>query len=116
MCMKITNFDIWQKNKFKFKSKTQNKTTKIITQKLKPKIWSVQNQNTNLSYCNEIKNVHTKITKQGYGEILYLRLVLNILKIMGSYIYLYPFGDLVQESFHEGSICPPTKKTLKKVS
>jgi hypothetical protein len=41
-------------------------------------------------YYNEIKNVNKKITKQGYDEKLYIILMLNILKIMGSYLYLYP--------------------------
>jgi hypothetical protein len=28
------------------------------------------------------------------------KLMLNILKVMGSYFYLYTYGDLVQKSFH----------------
>ncbi len=33
---------------------------------------------------------------QGYGARSYLRLVLNKLKIMGSYFYLYLFENLIQ--------------------
>jgi hypothetical protein len=60
------------------------------------------------------KNVNRKITNQGYGEKLYLRLVLNILKVIWSYLYLYPFGDLVQGSFHEGFHMPTDKKSFLK--
>jgi hypothetical protein len=45
---------------------------------------------------------------------LYLRLMLNILKVMGSYLYLYTFGDLVQGSFHEGFHMPTNKKNFLK--
>jgi hypothetical protein len=62
----------------------------------------------------KLKNVNTKVTKQGYGENLYLKLMLNILKVMGSYFYLYPFRDLVQRSFHEGFHMPTNKKNFLK--
>ncbi len=40
--------------------------------------------------------------------------MLNILKLMGFYLYLYPFVDLVQGSFHESFHMPTNKKKLKK--
>jgi hypothetical protein len=44
-------------------------------------------------YCDEIKNYRQKkITS--YGVKSYLKLVLTILKILGSYLYLYPFRNL----------------------
>ncbi len=48
--------DKWQKDMFKFKSKTQNKGTKTRTQRLKPRTWSMQNQSiiSNI-YCDEEK-------------------------------------------------------------
>lgn len=51
-------------------------------------------------YCDKIKNVNMKRTKRGYGVKSYLRLVLNILKVMGFYFYLYPFGTLAQRHFY----------------
>jgi hypothetical protein len=53
---------------FKFKSKTQNKGTKKITQKLKLKTWNVQDQSTKIFILQwNKKNVYMKITKQAYN-------------------------------------------------
>lgn len=51
-------------------------------------------------YCDKIKNVNTKKTKRRYGVKSYLRLMLNILKVMGFYFYLHTFGSLAQKSFY----------------
>jgi hypothetical protein len=32
--------------------------------------------------------------------MMYFRLMLNILKVMGFYFYLYTFGDWVKKTFH----------------
>jgi hypothetical protein len=46
---------------------------------------------------------------KGYVARYKLKLMLKKLKIMGSYLYLYPFGNLVQKSSMETSICPSFK-------
>jgi hypothetical protein len=52
----------WRNDRFKSKPKTWNKKTKTKTQVLQQKTWSVQDQNTNNFYCDEIKKCkHKKI-------------------------------------------------------
>jgi hypothetical protein len=48
--------------------------------------------------------IWNETNKQSYGANLYFKLMLNKLKVMGSYLYLYPFGDLVQKRFHMPTI------------
>jgi hypothetical protein len=69
MCHEHDNYqDEWRKDMFKFKSKTQNKGTKKITQKLKLKTWNVQDQSTKIFILQwNKKNVYMKITKQAYN-------------------------------------------------
>jgi len=68
MCHKHKNYkNGWQNDRFKFKSKTWNKGTKTIIQRLKSRTWNVWNQSTNNIYCEEVTNINMKRTKQGYG-------------------------------------------------
>jgi hypothetical protein len=47
-----------------------------------------------------------KKTKQNYKTKSYFKLMLNKLKVMGFYLYLYPFGNLAKETFHGGFHVP----------
>jgi len=47
-------------------------------------------------------NMNMKLTWQGYGVRLFIRLVLNILKKMKGLNFFIPFGDLTQGSFQGG--------------
>jgi hypothetical protein len=56
--------------------------------------------------------MNIKWNEQGYGAKLYLELMLNKLKVIGSYFYLYMFANLVQGKIHKG-FHMPIKKILK---
>jgi hypothetical protein len=47
--------------------------------------------------------------EQGYVARYKFRLMLNKLKITRPYLYLYPFGNFIQKSSREVSICPSSK-------
>ncbi len=44
--------------------------------------------------------IWNETNKQSYGAKLYFKLMLNKLKVIRSYLYLHPFGDLVQKRIH----------------
>jgi len=53
--------------------------------------------------------MYIKWNEQGYGAKLYLKLMLNKLKVIGNYFYLYLFVNLVQGNFHKGFHMPIKK-------
>jgi len=83
--------DRWQKDRFNFKSKTWNKGTKTRTQRLKSKTWSVQNQNINIFYYNEVSKCKHIQVEQGYKTRSYFILMLNILKVIEVLPLFIPF-------------------------
>jgi hypothetical protein len=58
--------------------------------------------------------MNMKWSEQCYGARLYLRLLLSKLKTMGSYIYLYLFGDSTQKIIHRGFHMCTTQGTFLK--
>jgi hypothetical protein len=50
--------------------------------------------------------MNIKWNEQGYGAKLYLKLMLNRLKVIRSYFYLYPTLNLVQGNFHKAFHMP----------
>ncbi len=75
--------DRWWNDRSKSKSKTQNKKTKIKTQKVKVKnMKCVRPKYKQIFIEMKQENVNTKKIKQGHGVRLYLRLILNRLKIV----------------------------------
>jgi hypothetical protein len=60
---------------------------------------------------HELKMKQTKL----WFKIIKFKFVLNRLNVIGgSYIYLYPFGDLVQKSFHGNFHMPIVQKSFLK--
>jgi hypothetical protein len=56
-------------------------------------------------------NMNMKITWQGYGVRLCLRLILNKLKKMKGFIFIYtPLGTSFKEAFKEPFMCASNKK------
>jgi hypothetical protein len=91
--------DKWQKDMSKFKSKTQSKGTKTKTQRLKPRTWSVQNQSIKKYLLRWNKTCkHKKNRTRLWCKIV----MINKFKVIGSYFYFYPFGDLTQRSSYGG--------------
>jgi len=88
-----------KKRRFKIKHETH----KTINKNMK-----TLNKNTKCAKCKsnhnfimtKCENINMKKIKQSYGARSYFKVVLNILKIMGGLVYLYPFGDLIQGSFY----------------
>ncbi len=54
----------------------------------------IQQKNIDIKF----KKLNKIIIKQGYGTRSYFKLMLNRLKVMGSYLYLYPFGDVIKKN------------------
>ncbi len=68
---------------------------------------------TNIYYNEVNKCKHKNRSEEGYKISTYFKLVLNKLKVTGRfYIYLYPFWDLVQRSFHRSFYVPTNKKSF----
>jgi hypothetical protein len=57
-------------------------------------------------YFNNIRKHEHQWNEQGHGAKLYLKLMLNRLKVIGSYLYIYLFVNLVQGNFHKSFHMP----------
>jgi hypothetical protein len=60
------------------------------------------NVKTNIYYVNICKHEHEKNMIRLWCKIVPKISVEQTIKKKGSYFYLYPFGDLAQESFQGG--------------
>jgi hypothetical protein len=83
--------------------------------KIKTRTQSMQEKKckTNLFYATyEIG--WTWWNEQIYGARTYIRLVLNRLKVWGSYLYLYPFQDLILKNLHQDFYMPHIQRTFLK--
>jgi hypothetical protein len=99
------------------------KVTKMFSKKHEPTITKTSlllNLNTKIKDNNmkcakhrfimqNMKIYYYKKQFKGYVARYKLKLMLKKLKIMGSYLYLYPFENLAQKSSMETSICPSFK-------
>jgi hypothetical protein len=101
----------WDNKFFEIHKPTLIKTSLIMSPNIKHEnqeqeheLWKIQNQqNFIMTKCMEIwkeqnYGIQNFISKSNYD--LYPKLMLNKLKVMMSYLYLYPFGDLFQRSFY----------------
>jgi hypothetical protein len=61
------------------------------------------------------ENMNMKCSEQGYDARLYLKLVFSKHKTMGSYLYLYLFGDWTQEIFYRNLHMCTTQGTFLKI-
>ncbi len=100
------------------RTKVNGKCLNLISKQKKEKIMCLKNKNIKTKNKNTryakltwkqtfimltYANMNMKITWQGYGVRLCLKLMLNILKEMKvPILILYPFEDLAQGSFQRG--------------
>jgi len=108
--------DKWQKDKSKFKSKTWNKGTTIRTQRIKQKHEMCMTKIQTYLYCNEIKKCKHKKNKIRLWCKIIFHIGVEQTKIMGAYIYLHSFADLVQRSFHVIFYMPTYNKSFSRAS
>jgi hypothetical protein len=69
-----------------------------------------------LYYANICKHEHEKNMTRLWCKIMPKTNVEQTKKNEASYFYLYPSGDLSQESFQGGSMCPSNKEVFSKPS